>query len=69
MKAYRIGQAAELCGVSPRTVSKWMDSGGLKGYRLPMSEDRRIPHESLVKFLRDHGMPQADEIERMVEAK
>jgi DNA-binding response OmpR family regulator len=38
-------------------VSKWFDSGRLRGYRIPGSQDRRIPREHLIKFLKDHGMP------------
>lgn len=50
------GQVARICRVSPRTASKWFDSGEIKGYRIPGSQDRRIPHASLVDFLRRHGM-------------
>jgi DNA-binding response OmpR family regulator len=38
-------------------VSKWFDSGRLRGYRIPGSQDRRIPREHLIKFLKEHGMP------------
>lgn len=62
MKVYTVGQAAKLCNVAPRTVVKWMDAGHLRGYRLPASQDRRIPHEFLLAFLREHKMPQADEL-------
>lgn len=51
------GQVAEICQVAPRTVSKWFDSGELKGYRVPGSKDRRIPVDDLVRFMRRHGMP------------
>ena len=51
------GQVAEICQVAPRTVSKWFDSGELKGYRVPGSKDRRIPVNDLIRFLRRHGMP------------
>lgn len=50
------GQVAHLCAVAPRTVSKWFDSGRLRGYRIPGSHDRRIPRAELVAFLREHGM-------------
>jgi hypothetical protein len=29
------GDVAKICNVAPRTVSKWFDSGQLKGYRIP----------------------------------
>lgn len=51
------GQVAEICHVAPRTVSKWFDSGELKGYRVPGSKDRRIPVDDLIRFMRRHGMP------------
>ncbi|MCP4453744.1 MAG: response regulator transcription factor, partial [Planctomycetes bacterium] len=38
-------------------VSKWFDSGQLKGYRIPGSKDRRIPVDELVQFMRLHNMP------------
>ena len=51
------GEVAKICNVAPRTVSKWFDSGSLKGYRIPGSRDRRIPSNELMKFMRAHGIP------------
>ena len=51
------GQVARICNVAPRTVSKWFDSGQLRGYRIPGSKDRRIPLSQLVRFMRAHGIP------------
>jgi two-component system, OmpR family, response regulator RpaA len=56
-KVFTSGQAAKICNVAPRTVSKWFDSGRLRGYRVPGSQDRRIPRDHLIKFLKEHGMP------------
>jgi excisionase family DNA binding protein len=56
-KVFTTGQVAKICKVAPRTVSKWFDSGRLKGYRIPGSQDRRIPREHLIRFLKEHGMP------------
>jgi DNA-binding response OmpR family regulator len=28
-----------------------------RGYRIPGSQDRRIPREQLIRFLKEHGMP------------
>ena len=58
MKVLTTGQVAKICSVAPRTVSKWFDSGQLKGYRIPGSQDRRIPAEYLRKFLKDNNMPE-----------
>ncbi|MGH7132486.1 MAG: response regulator [Phycisphaerales bacterium] len=51
------GEVAKICNVAPRTVSKWFDSGSLKGYRIPGSKDRRIPVSQLVKFMKAHNIP------------
>ncbi len=51
------GEVAKICNVASRTVSKWFDSGQLRGYRIPGSKDRRIPVNSLIKFMKNHGIP------------
>src|SRR5690349_7972399 len=51
------GEVAKICNVAPRTVSKWFDSGALKGYRIPGSKDRRIPVSQLMRFMKEHGIP------------
>lgn len=53
------GQIARLCEVAPRTVSKWIDSGKLKGYRIPGSLDRRVSPLELKNFLvaNEMGVP------------
>lgn len=51
------GQVAKICSVAPRTVSKWFDSGQLRGYRIPGSKDRRIPVDQLLRFMKEHGIP------------
>lgn len=56
-KVYTTGQVAKICQVAPRTVSKWFDTGKLRGYRIPGSQDRRIPREALIRFLKENKMP------------
>lgn len=51
------GEVAKICNVAPRTVSKWFDSGQLKGYRIPGSKDRRIPVPELYRFMKSHQIP------------
>jgi excisionase family DNA binding protein len=51
------GDVARICNVAPRTVSKWFDSGQLRGYRIPGSKDRRIPISQLLRFMEAHGIP------------
>jgi excisionase family DNA binding protein len=59
-RTFTPGEIAKICSVAPRTVSKWFDSGLLRGYRIPGSKERRIPREQLIKFLKEHGMPLGD---------
>ena len=51
------GEVAKICNVAPRTVSKWFDSGQLRGYRIPGSKDRRIPRNALIRFMKAHNIP------------
>lgn len=52
-----IAQVAKILKVSPRHVSRLFDSGRLRGYRIPGSQDRRIPRNSLLRFLEEPGLP------------
>lgn len=63
VKVYTTSEVAAICNVSPRTVSKWFDSGRLKGYRIPGSQDRRIPRSYLLKFLQENGLEVPPETE------
>jgi excisionase family DNA binding protein len=56
-EVFTTGEVARICHVAPRTVSKWIDTGKLSGYRIPGSRDRRVPAESLVSFMREYGLP------------
>jgi excisionase family DNA binding protein len=51
------GEVARICKVAPRTVTKWFDSGQLRGYRIPGSKDRRIPVNHLMRFMKLNNMP------------
>lgn len=50
-------EAARILGVSRPLVIQWIDSGQLKGFRIPGSMSRRIPREALVAFAQQHGIP------------
>ncbi len=65
---YTTGQVASICGVACRTVSKWFDSGRLRGYRLPGSADRRIPQNYLIQFMVEHGLPLPPELQAVADA-
>jgi two-component system, OmpR family, response regulator RpaA len=57
VEVFTTGQIGRLCHVAPRTVSKWFDSGKLRGYRIPGSDDRRVLRADLLRFLRENGLP------------
>jgi len=54
--------AARRCGVSFRTVIRWAERGELQAYRLPGRGDYRVPVEELRRFMREHGIPEPDEM-------
>ena len=54
---YSTGEAAAVCKVSQQTIIRCFDSGRLEGFRVPGSRFRRIPRESLIKFMRDNDIP------------
>lgn len=56
-QVFTTGQVAEICKVAGRTVCKWIDTGRLKGYRLPGGLDRRVSRGELIRFLADTGIP------------
>ena len=41
-KVFTTGQVAKICKVAPRTVSKWFDSGRLRGYLIQRA---KVAHE------------------------
>ena len=64
-KVFTSGEVATICGVSADTVSRWFDLGQIDGYRLGPGGDRRIPYESLRRFMLSHGIP----LERLEEGE
>lgn len=64
-RVFTTGEVAQVCGVSADTVSRWFDLGQIDGYRLGPGGDRRIPYESLRKFMLNHGIP----LERLEEGE
>ena len=59
-KFFTTCEVALICKVAPRTVSKWFDSGRWRSYQIPGSQDRQVPREHLIQFLKKHGMPLAE---------
>ena len=62
-KVFSTGEAAKILRVAPRTICKWFDAGRIWGYRFPDSRDLRIPRESLIRFLKENGIPLPGELE------
>ena len=54
---FTTGEAAEICRVSQQTIIRCFDSGRLEGFRVPGSKFRRIPRQSLIKFMKDNNIP------------
>jgi excisionase family DNA binding protein len=54
---FTTGEAADICKVSQQTIIRCFDSGRLTGFRIPGSKFRRIPRESLVKFMKENNIP------------
>lgn len=57
MKAYTTGEIAEFCGVTLRTVIRWIEKGHLKGYKLPGRGNNRVLPHDLLEFLNQQNMP------------
>ena len=54
---FTTGEAARICKVSQQTIIRCFDSGRLEGFRVPGSKFRRIPHQSLLKFMKENNIP------------
>jgi excisionase family DNA binding protein len=54
---FTTGEAAEICKISQQTIIRCFDAGKLEGFRVPGSKFRRIPRQSLVKFMKEHSIP------------
>jgi CheY-like chemotaxis protein len=53
---YSTGEAAQICRVSQQTIIRCFDSKKLEGFYVPGSRFRRIPRESLIKFMRENNI-------------
>jgi excisionase family DNA binding protein len=54
-------EAAKLCHVSPLSIINWVNAGRLPAFRTPGGH-RRIRREDLVKFMKENGIPLAEEL-------
>jgi excisionase family DNA binding protein len=56
-KIYTTGEVAKILGLNINTIIKWFDDGKIKGFKLPGSNERRIPAKSLMEFMRVNEIP------------
>jgi len=61
MDALTVYQASKYCGVSPKTISNWIDEGQIKAFKT-VGGHRRVRKEDLDVFLRRMGIPTATEV-------
>jgi excisionase family DNA binding protein len=54
---FTTGEAASICNISQQTIIRCFDAGRLEGFRIPGSKFRRIQRKSLIKFMKDNGIP------------
>ena len=62
MKTLTSGEIASYCDVNLRTVIRWIESGKLKGFKLPGRGNNRVLVEDFVAFLERHDMPIPDSL-------
>ena len=54
---YTTGEAADICSLSQQTIIRCFDSGRLRGFRIPGSKFRKIPRDSLLRFMKENNIP------------
>ena len=61
-KLYTVGEAARLLSISPRKVTKLIDTNVLEGTRLPGSLHRRVSHSTILAFIEEYDLPLPPEL-------
>lgn len=56
-KVLTTGQIAQVFGVSAKLAGQWIDSGFLRGYRIPGSNDRRVTISEARAFAQREHLP------------
>jgi CheY-like chemotaxis protein len=54
---FTTGEVATICRMTQQSIIRCFDSGRLEGFRVPGSRFRRIPRQSLIKFMKDNSIP------------
>ena len=60
------GEVAKYCHVNLRTVSRWIDRGLLKAYKLPGRGDNRVQRQDFLSFLKRNAMPIPGDLQESV---
>lgn len=63
MKTLTSGDIANYLDVTQRTVIRWINSGQLKGFKLPGRGNNRIQVVDFIKFLKNNAMPIPDQLQ------
>lgn len=67
-KGLSLGKVAEFCGVTRKTILRWVKEGMIPSFVLPSGHHRILPSD-VAAFLRQHGMPVPEELETRHRAK
>ena len=62
-KIYTTFQIADICGVRPTTIIKWVKQKKIKAY-VTLGGHRRVQESDLLEFLKEHGFPIPKSMER-----
>ena len=63
MKTLTSGEIATYCDVNLRTVIRWIESGKLKGFKLPGRGNNRVLVSDFVSFLEHHNIPIPEDLQ------
>lgn len=69
MKTLTSGEIASYCDVNLRTVIRWIESGKLKGFKLPGRGNNRVLVDDFIDFLERHDMPVPSQLQGDVNPK
>ena len=59
---YSLGKVASYCGVTRKTILRWVQDGTIESFSLP-SGHNRVPRPALIDFLKSNKMPVPDELQ------
>ena len=65
---FTVAKASDYCGVSPKTIINWVDSGYIEAYKT-VGGHRRIKRDNLEAFMKKQGIPipqQSDQPDRRI---